>query len=132
MTHSTGKLLQTVLTSVAIMLATSAMAQDKVTYDDHLAPIFRQRCSSCHNPTAKKADLDVTNYVALMQGGASGAVIEAGDASASYLFALVAHEAEPYMPQGADKIPDNEIELLRQWIDGGALENKGSKAVKKK
>ena len=36
------------------------------------------------------------------------------------------------MPQGADKIPDAEIELLRKWIDGGALENKGSKAVKKK
>jgi predicted nucleic acid-binding Zn-ribbon protein len=115
-----------------LCVVTTAHAQDKVTYDDHLAPIFRQRCSSCHNPTAKKADLDVTNYLALMQGGASGAVVEPGDASSSYLFALVAHEAEPYMPQGGDKIPDTEIELLRKWIDGGALENKGSKAVKKK
>jgi WD40 repeat protein len=107
-------------------------AEDKVTYDDHLAPIFRQRCGSCHNPTAKKADLDVTTYFGLMQGGASGSSVEAGDASASYLFSLVTHEAEPYMPQNADKLPDAEIDVLRRWIDGGALENAGSKAVKPK
>ena len=113
-------------------VVTDVRADDKVTYDDHLAPIFRQRCGSCHNPTAHKADLDVTNYLGLMQGGASGACIEAGDASASYLFSLVTHEAEPYMPQNADKLPDAEIDLLRRWIDGGALENAGSKAVKPK
>jgi mono/diheme cytochrome c family protein len=129
---SEGLAVITLACASGLCAVTIAQAQDKVTYDDHLAPIFRQRCGSCHNPTAKKADLDVTNYLALMQGGASGAVIEVGDASSSYLFALVAHEAEPYMPQGADKIPDTEIELLRKWIDGGALENKGSKAVKKK
>jgi hypothetical protein len=111
---------------------TDVWADDKVTYDDHLAAIFRQRCSSCHSPTTKKADLDVTNYFSLMQGGASGAVIEPGDSEASYLFALVNHDAEPYMPMGADKIPNSEIDLLRRWIDGGALENKGSKAAKPK
>src|SRR3954467_13015952 len=55
----------------------TACADDKkVTYDDQLSPIFRQRCSACHNPTAKKADLDVTNYLSLMHGGSSGSVIE--------------------------------------------------------
>jgi predicted nucleic acid-binding Zn-ribbon protein len=67
-----------------------------------------------------------------MQGGASGAVIEPGDLDGSYLFALVNHDAEPYMPMGADKIPAAEIDLLRRWIEGGALENKGSKAAKPK
>ena len=116
---------------LTLFSATDVLADEKITYDDHLAPIFRQRCSSCHSATTKKADLDVTNYLNLMQGGASGAVIEAGDPDASYLFALVAHEAEPYMPQNADKIPDAEIDLLRQWIEGGALENKGSVAKPK-
>jgi peptidoglycan hydrolase CwlO-like protein len=118
--------------ALVICFSSRLLADEKVTFDDHLAPILKQRCGSCHNPTAKKADLDVSNYLALMQGGASGAVIEAGDAEASYLYSLVAHEAEPYMPQNADKIPDAEIDLLRRWIDGGALENQGSKAVKPK
>lgn len=113
-------------------LSTGVQADDKVTYDDHVAPIFRQRCSSCHSPTSKKADLDVTTYLNLMQGGASDASIEPGDAAASYLFSLVNHDAEPFMPQNADKLPETEIELLREWIDGGALENKGSKAAKPK
>jgi predicted nucleic acid-binding Zn-ribbon protein len=112
--------------------ATNARAEDKVTYDDHVAPILRQRCSTCHSATTKKSDLDVTSYSALMQGGASGGGIEPGDSSASYLYQLVAHESEPFMPQNADKLPDAEIELLKNWIDGGALENKGSKAVKPK
>jgi Planctomycete cytochrome C/WD domain, G-beta repeat len=112
--------------------ASVAHAEDKVTYDDHVAPIFRQRCGTCHNPTAKKADLDVTNYLKLMQGGASGAAISPGDADGSYLFTLVTHQAEPYMPQKADKLPDAEIDLLRRWINGGALENAGSKAAKPK
>ena len=116
----------------SLLVATCAAAEDKVTYDDHLAPILRQRCSTCHSGTTKKADLDVTNYLSLMQGGASGAVIEPGDADASYLFSLVTHEAEPFMPQNADKMPDAEIDLLRSWINAGALENKGSQAVKPK
>ncbi len=113
-------------------VANVAGADDKVTYDDNVAPIFRQRCGTCHNPTAKKADLDVTNYLKLMQGGATGAVIEPGDADSSYLFMLVTHKEEPYMPQKADKMPDAEIDLLRRWINGGALENAGSKAAKPK
>src|SRR5262249_8206265 len=71
----------------------------KVTYDDQIAPILRQRCSSCHNPTAKKADFDITSYSTLMHGGSSGAVIEAGDADASQLYQVVAHKSEPFMPQ---------------------------------
>src|SRR5690348_2294426 len=64
-------------------------AEEKVTYDDHLAPILRQRCSSCHNSNTKKADLDVTNYSGLMRGGSSGAAIEPGDPDSSHLFLLV-------------------------------------------
>src|SRR6478609_11323618 len=107
-----------------------ARADDKkITYDDQLAPILRQRCSSCHNSNAKKADLDITNYAGLMRGGSSGAAIEPGDPDASHLFLLVTRQSEPFMPQNADKLPDGEIDLIRRWIKGGALENAGSKAV---
>ncbi len=119
--------------SIPFSLARAARADDKkVTYDDQIAAIFRQRCSTCHNSTKKKADLDVTNYSTLMQGGSSGAVIEAGDADSSQLFLLVTHQSEPYMPQNADKLTDSEIDLIRRWINGGALENSGSKVVRAK
>ncbi len=108
-----------------------AQDEDKVTYDDHIQAIFRQRCSSCHSPDRRNGGLDVTTYITLMQGGGSGEVIEAGDLDFSYLYTLVTHQDEPVMPPG-QKIPDNEIALIAKWIEGGALENKGSKAVIKK
>jgi hypothetical protein len=100
----------------------------KVTYDDHVKPILQQKCFSCHNPDKKSADLDLTTYTNLMQGGASGTVIEVGDSAASYLFQLVTHESEPVMPPESPKIADEMIETLRKWIDDGVLENSGSTA----
>ena len=52
--------------------------QEKITYEDHVKPIFRQHCFSCHNQNKKEGDLDLTNYTGLMQGGGSGEVIDPG------------------------------------------------------
>lgn len=107
-------------------------ADEKVTFDDHIKPLFNQRCASCHNPNNKSGDLDVTNFTAMMLGGGSGAVVEVGEPSGSYLYKLITHESSPEMPPDADRLPDAELELVRQWIEGGALENQTSKAAPKK
>lgn len=117
---------------VSLCGARAVKADDKVTYDEHIAPLLKQRCGSCHNPTAKKGDFDVTTYLNLMKGGGSGESVSPGDADASYMFALVTHKSEPFMPQNADKLPDAELDLIKRWINGGALENAGSTAAKPK
>lgn len=100
----------------------------KANFQDDVVPIFRARCASCHNPDKASADLDVMSYTQLLAGGASGEVIVAGDADSSRLFLLVTHAEEPKMPPKTGKIPDEEIQVIRQWIEGGILENAGSKA----
>jgi mono/diheme cytochrome c family protein len=112
----------------ALLAAGQVMAQEKITFDDHIKPLFRARCAACHNPDKKNGDLDVTNYTSLMLGGGSGEVVSPGDVGGSYLFALVNHDDEPAMPPDSPRIPDAEITLLSQWIEQGALENKSSKA----
>ena len=104
----------------------------RMTYDEHIRPIFREKCFACHNPDKKSGGLDLTIYSALMQGGSSGSVIEPGDPSASYLYNLVAHESEPYMPPASDRIPDAMLKLISDWITAGAPENAGSKVAIKK
>ncbi len=104
----------------------------KVTYDDHVRPLLKRRCASCHSGDRTEADLDIADFVRLMQGGGSGTVIEAGSADDSYLFRLVNHDDSPEMPPSGQKIPAAEIDLLRDWIDQGALENTNSKAKKRK
>ncbi len=122
------------LMSVCVLLCCAATANaeekkpPKITYDEHLRPVLEQKCFSCHNQDKKSGDLDLTSYTALMQGGASGEVIAPGDSGGSYLYALVTHEDEPVMPPESPKIPDPMIETIRKWIDGGVLENSGSKA----
>jgi hypothetical protein len=32
-----------------LLALTLLLAQDKVTYQDHVLPIFNNRCNSCHN-----------------------------------------------------------------------------------
>ena len=113
--------------------AAPAPKEEKITYDQHIVPIFREKCGSCHNANDKKGDLVLDNYGLAMQGGASGEVVRTdGDASQSQLFLVVSHQSEPKMPPSQPKLPDEQLTLIRKWIEGGALENAGSKVKPKK
>lgn len=105
---------------------------EKVTYTDHVQPIFRQRCGSCHNANDKKGGLAIDSYALVMAGGSSGTVVEGGTPDASYLWQLVNHESEPKMPPNADKLPEAELAVIKKWIEGGLLETTGSTAKIKK
>lgn len=128
--HFFSMLALTVILSPSLVFAQDKA--EKVTYDDHAKPLLVQRCGSCHNGQKREGDLDVTNFTNLMQGGGSGTVIEPLDSGGSYLYSLITHEDSPEMPPSGTKIPDPEIQLIAKWIDGGALENKGSAAAKPK
>ncbi len=113
--------------------AAAPAKEEKITFDQHILPIFREKCGSCHNANDKKGDLVLDNYGLAMQGGASGEVVRTdGDASQSQLYLVIAHLSEPKMPPQQPKMPDEQLTLVRKWIEGGALENAGSKAKPKK
>ena len=120
------------ITVFACAMPASGQAPKKVTFDDDVRPLLQRRCSVCHNSDRREGDLDVTSFVNLMQGGGSGTVLEPNDPEGSYLYELVTHADSPEMPPNGNKIPDAEIKLLADWINGGLLENRGSKAVKGK
>ncbi|HBN76639.1 MAG TPA: hypothetical protein DD473_12640, partial [Planctomycetaceae bacterium] len=128
----TSAILLTSLYIAEVSAAEEEAAVEKITYDDHILPILRQRCGSCHNASDQKGGLVLDSFTGLMSGGGSGDSVEPGDASSSYLYMVVAHESEPFMPPNQPKIPDKELTLIKDWIDMGALQNKGSKVVKKK
>jgi len=102
----------------------------KITYDDHIKPIFREHCTSCHNANDKKSGLALDSFQAVMTGGSGGASVVAGDLDSSRLYALTAHNEQPFMPPNQDKIPQPKIDLLKVWIEQGMPENSGS-AIKK-
>ncbi|HEY2252979.1 MAG TPA: c-type cytochrome domain-containing protein, partial [Planctomycetaceae bacterium] len=96
--------------------------KEAVTYKDHVAPILRKHCASCHNPDKATSDLNVMSYQALMTGGSSGEAISAGNPEQSLLYKAVAHVEEPFMPPKQPKIPDADLEIIKRWIELGAVE----------
>ena len=113
--------------TAALALPLTAAAQ-KVTFDEHILPLFKNQCLKCHNSDKPKADLDLSTFSATMKGGSSGLIVAGGDPDGSSLYKVVAHSAEPTMPPKS-KLPDKEIDLIKKWIAGGLLENSGSKAI---
>ncbi len=121
---------------ITLTMVTTARADDtaaeKVTFQDHVLPIFRMRCGSCHNGNDKKGGLVLDDYTAMRTGGGSGEVVEPGDLESSYLWSLITHESEPVMPPEQPKLPDEELAVIQKWIMGGLLKDMGSKAEMRK
>ena len=118
---------------VLAFLPTFASAADvPPTYEEHVLPIFREKCGSCHNADKKQGGLDLMSFGQAMAGGSSGEVIAPGDPDGSYLWQLASHSSEPKMPPQADRIPGELLDVLKKWIAGGAIERAGGKPITRK
>ena len=103
-----------------------------VNFEEHVFPIFRQHCLQCHNANDAEAGLALDSFGALMEGSGSGDVVAEGDSGSSRLYLVMTHDEEPAMPPDQDPIPAEQLDIIKRWIDGGLLENSGSKAKNEK
>jgi hypothetical protein len=119
------------LTLVLASLVTAADARKpaRITYDDHVLPLLKDKCVSCHNPDKKRGGLVLNNFTRLMEGGSSGACVKPGDPDGSLLYKVMAHLEQPYMPPRSPKLPKENLEVIRGWITAGAPKNAGSKVA---
>ncbi|MEM8955329.1 MAG: c-type cytochrome domain-containing protein, partial [Verrucomicrobiota bacterium] len=129
-------LIRTTLSVLALGITLPAHGQDqkstaKITYQDHVRPVFENHCLNCHNPDRARGGLDLSSYGATMNGGSSGAVVAAGDPSASRVLLTAAHREEPFMPPEKPPINKNELDIISQWIESGLLDTSGSTPKKK-
>jgi hypothetical protein len=110
-----------------------ARAEDKpaakITYQDHVLAILRDKCLGCHNQDKKSGGLRLNTFTNLMAGGSSGEVVKPGDPDNSRLYLQVTHKREPFMPPKSEMLAKESLDTIRQWIAGGALETTGSKVV---
>lgn len=102
-------------------------AEKKITFEEHIKPIFREHCTACHSESDKESDLALDTYSATLAGGSSGEVVAEGNSSSSRLFALITHAERPFMPPDQDPISKEQLDLVKTWIDQGMPENSGSK-----
>lgn len=92
-------------------------AEEPLTYERHIRPIFRVHCFDCHGATAEmQGGLDLRLVRFLTKGGESGPAIEPGRAADSFLLQRVRDGEMP--PEG--QVSPEEIALLERWINQGA------------
>ncbi|HEV8136389.1 MAG TPA: ankyrin repeat domain-containing protein [Pyrinomonadaceae bacterium] len=95
-------------------------ASRKVDYLQDIKPLLAQKCYSCHGPEVQQAGLRLDLRQNALRGGDYGPVIKIGDSAASKLIRrIVDGDGGMQMPP-TGPLSDEEIGLLRAWIDQGA------------
>ena len=116
------------LSVVAIVGLTSsagiAKAAERVNFDRDIRPILADACFTCHGPDSKKRATDLRFDVeSSVFAERDEAVIVRGDSDRSVLIErIVSDDVDVKMPppDAARQLAQQEIELLKRWIDQGA------------
>ena len=120
-------LFATLLDGDVVHLA-SAQAR-RIDFRRDVEPILRANCYQCHGAKKASAQLRLDGKELAMKGGISGAVIIPGNSKDSRLMKRVLGEGdETRMPLGGFPLKANQIELIRKWIDQGAIWPEGERA----
>jgi cytochrome c553 len=91
-----------------------------------IAPLLEEKCLACHGRDAEdiKGGLDLRSLATTVQGGDSAQpAIVAGMPEASPLYLASTRAAEdfsPMPPKEADRLSDQQLDWLREWIAQGA------------
>ena len=91
-------------------------------WHDLVGPMFESRCSGCHNEDKREAELVLTNYEGVLQGGETGDAVVAGRPQFSELYRRVTLEAddEAFMPaEGKTPLTEAQVRIVRWWIEAG-------------
>lgn len=90
-------------------------------YTSDVAPILKKNCMICHSHAAHKSGLVMDSYETLMKGGTHGPSILPKDANGSRLIAMLEGSVKPRMPLDDDPLSSADIEVLKAWINAGAI-----------
>ena len=107
-------------------------ASGGISFHDHIFPILEERCLDCHGePYVKngrtihpKAGLALDTYEAVLKGNLDGEIIDRGEHEESTLYVVITLDPDDseLMPPKGDPLTEEEIELIKNWIDEGAKE----------
>jgi mono/diheme cytochrome c family protein len=93
----------------------------RVDFAREVLPVLEARCFDCHGAERQRAGLRLDGREALLRGGKSGPSVQVGDGAGSLLYQRVATpDVEEVMPPKGDRLTEEQVAVLRAWIDHGA------------
>lgn len=108
-------------------------ATAKVSFDRQIRPILQANCQGCHQPAKARGAYVMTSHDRLLAAGDSGKKgIVPGKAAESYLIeSIVPTNGKARMPEGKPPLDAGDIELIKKWIDEGAIDDTPANARQK-
>lgn len=97
--------------------------QQAKVYSQLVQPLLKNRCYSCHGAEKQKGKLRLDSKISMVKGGEGGAALVVGKAAESELVKrlLLPLDNEDHMPpKEKPQLRQEEIALLKWWIDQGA------------
>jgi hypothetical protein len=89
-------------------------------FDHHIAPLLARHCLECHDAVQKEGGINLSRQTTSLAANRHGQhPIVPGDADASLIWQAV--KADEMPPAERPALSAEERELLRQWIDRGAV-----------
>ena len=103
--------------------ADSAPKPATVDFKKDIQSLFESRCYECHGPTKQKSGLRLDRKSSVFQGGDSGkpAVVAHKSAESVLIQKVTSEDSDEIMPPKGKKLSASQIELLKNWIDQGAV-----------
>lgn len=103
-------------------LGTTAGDGDVVSFEQQVWPILQASCTECHDSRSAFSNLRLDNAEGIMAGGDLGKVVVPGEPDNSPLVLRVALPEDDldFMPIEGDPLTEEQIELMRKWIEQGA------------
>lgn len=120
------------LAVVATFAAAPALqAQKKIDFAKEIHPIFKESCYKCHGPEKQKGKLRLDSREAALKGGKDGPAFIPGDAAKSELYRRVTlpKTSEDVMPNEGEPLTKAQTDLVRDWINQGAVWGETGPAV---
>jgi mono/diheme cytochrome c family protein len=112
------RILSLLLVVLSLLGKPAAAEDEKLTFEQHIRPIFRVHCFDCHGANDElKGKLDLRLVRLIQKGGETGPAIVPGKAEGSYLLERVRRGE---MPPGEKKLSAGEIATIERWITAGA------------
>ncbi len=97
-------------------------SEQTIDFARDIQPILVQRCVGCHGVEKQKSGLRLDRKADALAGGDSGAPFEPGKSAESLLIEKVSGlDPVGIMPPKGDPLTEEQVGLLRAWIDQGAV-----------
>jgi len=91
-----------------------------VSFEEQIAPIFNEKCVSCHGEDRSSANLKLNTFADMRKGGRSGLLLIPRNPNASLLIRKLVAPDNQRMPKNGPALDRDQIQLIARWVAEGA------------